>query len=93
MFGAAGYYHWHAGETVWELVLLAAAGEALWGFAVWIYERVKSDDKVTKFKSVATTFKERTMDRTRQLFGNRGQELERYIDLLEDSRRMMREIQ
>lgn len=66
-----------------------------WEQARQIIEKLyqESDDKVTKFKSVATTFKERTMDRTRQLFGNRGHELERYIDLLEDSRQTMREIQ
>jgi hypothetical protein len=55
-----------------------------WEKAREIIEKLyqQSDDKVDKFKSVATAFKERTMDRTRQLFGDRGTELERYGSLL-----------
>ena len=55
-----------------------------WEKAREIIEKLyqQSDDKADKFKSVATAFKERTMDRTRQLFGDRGTELERYGSLL-----------
>jgi hypothetical protein len=198
MFGAIGYYQLEASQSMWEVILLAAAGEALWVFLVWVFDRVKSDNtewiakskrqmfqrstptvldemrgidlsppndlaeiqdqcrvrlelgltqlvlerssqirsnsealiaevesirrsgqqtveayrkewemarqiietlyqendaRVAGFKSVATTFKERTMDRTRQLFGDRGCELERYVHLLEDCTTAMREIQ
>jgi hypothetical protein len=41
-----------------------------------------SDDKVAALKAVAGVFKERTIDRTRRLFGNRSVELQQYIDQL-----------
>jgi hypothetical protein len=41
-----------------------------------------SDEKVGRLKAVAAVFKERTIDRTRKLFGNRGVELEHYINQL-----------
>jgi hypothetical protein len=65
-----------------------------WEKAREIIEKLyqQSDDKADKFKSVATAFKERTMDRTRQLFGDRGTELERYGDLLLECVTAMREI-
>jgi len=65
-----------------------------WEKAREIIEKLyqQSDDKADKFKSVATAFKERTMDRTRQLFGDRGTELERYGALLLECVTAMREI-
>jgi hypothetical protein len=65
-----------------------------WEKARGIIENVyqESDDKADKFKSVATAFKERTMDRTRQLFGNRGTELESYGSLLLECVTALREI-
>lgn len=49
------------------------AYRAEWEKAREIIEKLyqQSDDKADKFKVVATTFKQRAMDRTRQLFGDR----------------------
>jgi len=51
----------------------------------------ETNDKVEKFKAVATTFKERTMDRTRRLFGDRGATLDGYARVLEDCVASVRE--
>jgi hypothetical protein len=53
----------------------------------------ETDEKVARFKAVATTFKERTIDRTRQLFGSRGSELEEYIVQLEEQVKEMQQAQ
>ena len=70
------------------------AYRAEWEKARGIIEKLyqESDDKADKFKLVATAFKERTMDRTRQLFGDRGAELEGYRNQLLEFVTAMREI-
>jgi hypothetical protein len=52
-----------------------------------------SDEKVGRLKAVAAAFKERTIDRTRKLFGNRGIELEQYIDQLSGYAQEMQKVQ
>ena len=44
---------------------------------------LETDDKIKRFKTVSTVFKERTIDRTRKLFGNRRIELDQYIETLD----------
>jgi hypothetical protein len=51
-----------------------------------------SDDKVGHLKAVAAVFKERTIDRTKKLFGDRGVELERYISQLSGFAEEMRRV-
>jgi hypothetical protein len=52
-----------------------------------------SDEKVGRLKAVAAVFKERTIDRTRRLFGDRGVELEQYIDQLSGYAQDMQRVQ
>ena len=52
-----------------------------------------SDEKVAALKAVATVFKERTIDRTRGLFGDRVVELQNYIDQLSGFAREMQKVQ
>jgi hypothetical protein len=42
----------------------------------------ETDEKIKRFKAVSTGFKERTIDRTRKLFGDRRSELDQYIEQL-----------
>jgi hypothetical protein len=46
---------------------------------------LETDEKISRFKSVSTVFKERTIDRTRMLFGERGEELAKHISRLDAS--------
>jgi hypothetical protein len=46
---------------------------------------LETDEKISRFKSVSAVFKERTIDRTRTLFGERAEEFARHISLLEAS--------
>jgi hypothetical protein len=46
---------------------------------------LETDEKIGRFKSVSTVFKERTIDRTRTLFGERGEELAKHISHLDTS--------
>ena len=74
---------------------IVAAYRKEWEKAREIVESLyqETNDKVDKFKAVATTFKERTMDRTRQLFGDRGAKLDDYDRILQDCVTGMREMQ
>jgi hypothetical protein len=46
---------------------------------------LETDEKIGRFKSVSAAFKERTIDRTRTLFGERGEEFARHISRLDAS--------
>ncbi len=91
----------HADSLIAEIEAVRRSGRqtveayrAEWEKAREIIEKLyqQSDDKADKFKSVATAFKERTMDRTRQLFGDRGTEFESYSNVLLECATAMREI-
>jgi hypothetical protein len=46
---------------------------------------LETDEKIGRFKSVSAAFKERTIDRTRALFGERAEEFAKQISRLESS--------
>ena len=52
---------------------------------------LETDEKIGRFKSVSTVFKERTIDRTRTLFGERGEELAKHISRLDASATELRQ--
>lgn len=57
-----------------------------WDSARQIIERLylETGEKITRFKNVSAAFKERTIDRTRTLFGERADEFARHISRLEE---------
>jgi hypothetical protein len=57
---------------------VVAAYRTSWEAGRQIIERLyqETDEKITRFKTIAAAFREQTIDRTRKLFGNRGAELD-----------------
>jgi hypothetical protein len=89
-----------AGSLIPEIDTVRRSGRATveayrreWENARAITEKLyqESDDKADKFNMVATGFKERTMDRTRELFGTRGEEFDKYSNLLRECVTALRE--